>query len=86
MLSDRFRPVAICALYAVLAIIFCWTLFGQPLGLGANDWISTSSITAPSSKTSSSTDRPRLESVISLSTFRPPLSDPLHGSAADITS
>ena len=32
------KRAAVGVLYAVLAIIFCWPLFEQPQGLGANDW------------------------------------------------
>ena len=34
----RLRHTAIAALYAVLAVFFCWPLFEQPLALGTNDW------------------------------------------------
>lgn len=37
-LSLRSRPIALCALYGVLSVIFCWPLFEHPQGLGANDW------------------------------------------------
>ena len=37
-LPPRFRPVALCALYGVMSVIFCWPLFERPQGLGANDW------------------------------------------------
>ena len=30
--------LALIALYGLLSIIFCWPLFAQPQGLGANDW------------------------------------------------
>ncbi len=32
------RTVAIGALYGLLSTFFCWPLFEQPMGLGANDW------------------------------------------------
>lgn len=35
MTAARFAPYA---LYALFALYFCWPLFEQPLGLGANDW------------------------------------------------
>jgi len=34
----RIRPLAIGALYALLAVFFCWPLFEQPHALGSNDW------------------------------------------------
>ena len=34
----RLAPYAPYALYALLSVWFCWPLFEQPLGLGANDW------------------------------------------------
>ena len=37
-LPIRSRPVALCALYGLLSIAFCWPLFVHPQGLGANDW------------------------------------------------
>jgi hypothetical protein len=39
--AARFAPYARYApyaLYGLLALFFCWPLFEQPLGLGANDW------------------------------------------------
>ena len=33
--AARYAPYA---LYALFALFFCWPLFEQPLGLGANDW------------------------------------------------
>ena len=38
MLSDRFRPASLCALYGVLSVAFCAPLFTHPHALGANDW------------------------------------------------
>ena len=32
------RHLALVALYGVLSVVFCWPLFEQPQGLGANDW------------------------------------------------
>jgi hypothetical protein len=32
------RHLALIALYGLLSCIFCWPLFEQPQGLGANDW------------------------------------------------
>jgi len=37
-LPDRFRPLALCAMYGVLSVIFCWPLFAHPQALGSNDW------------------------------------------------
>ena len=36
--AARLAPYAPYALYALLSVWFCWPLFEQPLGLGANDW------------------------------------------------
>jgi hypothetical protein len=37
-LPDRYRRLAIGALYGVLSLIFCWPLFEHPQALGTNDW------------------------------------------------
>ncbi|MDO8679760.1 MAG: hypothetical protein Q7R30_14620 [Acidobacteriota bacterium] len=34
----RLRPVALCAIYGVLSVVFCLPLFDQPNALGTNDW------------------------------------------------
>ncbi|HYE88870.1 MAG TPA: hypothetical protein VEA16_21075 [Vicinamibacterales bacterium] len=34
----RIGPAVLCAIYGVLAVIFCAPLFEQPLALGTNDW------------------------------------------------
>src|SRR5687768_13747541 len=36
--AARYARYAPYTLYALLALFFCWPLFEQPLGLGANDW------------------------------------------------
>jgi hypothetical protein len=38
LLPQRYRWVAVCALYGILSIVFCLPLFDQPQALGTNDW------------------------------------------------
>lgn len=38
IVPSRLRPLALVTLYGVLSVVFCWPLFDQPHGLGANDW------------------------------------------------
>lgn len=37
-LPNRYRHVAVYALYGVLSVLFCLPLFDQPQALGSNDW------------------------------------------------
>jgi hypothetical protein len=34
----KHHTAGVVALYGILSIVFCWPLFDEPLGLGANDW------------------------------------------------